>query len=115
MEPVSTPTPGTAYDDPKLGKDPQPSHMRNYVHTQSDNGGVHINSGIPGHAFYQTAIALSGPAWQPAGRIWYEALCDKRVKPNITFENFANLTADCAVRLLETSPKNSTLSGMVGM
>ncbi len=44
--------PGTAYDDPVLGKDPQPAHMRDYVRTYQDNGGVHINSGIPNHAFY---------------------------------------------------------------
>ena len=91
--------PGTAYDDPRLGKDPQTSHMKNYVRTKTDNGGVHINSGIPGHAFYQTAMALGGPPWQRAGKIWYEALCDKRVKPNFAFEDFANLTADCAARL----------------
>ena len=42
--------PGTAYDDPLLGRDPQPAHMRDNVH-QSDNGGVHVNSGIPNHAF----------------------------------------------------------------
>ncbi|CAN5593734.1 hypothetical protein BH18THE1_BH18THE1_04570 [soil metagenome] len=39
--------PGTAYDDPTIGKDPQPAHMKDYVKTTSDNGGVHINSGIP--------------------------------------------------------------------
>ncbi|NUR95847.1 MAG: peptidase M4 family protein, partial [Kribbellaceae bacterium] len=39
--------PGTAYDDPRLGKDPQPADMSSYVDTQDDNGGVHINSGIP--------------------------------------------------------------------
>ena len=27
--------PGTAYNDPVLGKDPQPGHMRDYVQTQS--------------------------------------------------------------------------------
>ena len=42
--------PGTAYDDPQIGKDPQPDHMSKYVNTSSDNGGVHINSGIPNHA-----------------------------------------------------------------
>lgn len=42
--------PGTAYNDPLLGKDPQPDHMRNYVKTTSDHGGVHINSGIPNKA-----------------------------------------------------------------
>ena len=44
--------PGTAYDDPTIGKDPQPGHMKNFVRTTSDNGGVHINSGIPNRAFY---------------------------------------------------------------
>lgn len=42
--------PGTAYDDPVLGKDPQPAHMQAYVNTTDDNGGVHINSGIPNRA-----------------------------------------------------------------
>lgn len=91
--------PGTAYDDPLLGKDPRPAHMKDYVQTESDNGGVHINSGIPGHAFYQTAIALGGHAWERAGRVWYEALCDKRMKSNSTFQDFANLTINCADRL----------------
>ncbi|MGH7411733.1 MAG: M4 family metallopeptidase, partial [Candidatus Methylomirabilis sp.] len=44
--------PGTAYDDDILGKDPQPGHMRDYIRTREDNGGVHINSGIPNKAFY---------------------------------------------------------------
>ena len=50
--------PGTAYDDPVLGKDPQPAHMNDYVHTTEDNGGVHTNSGIPNHAFYLAATDL---------------------------------------------------------
>ena len=44
--------PGTAYDDPRLGKDPQPATMADYSTPTEDNGGVHINSGIPNHAFY---------------------------------------------------------------
>ena len=44
--------PGTAYNDPVLGKDPQPANMKDYVNTSQDNGGVHINSGIVNHAFY---------------------------------------------------------------
>src|SRR5690606_15620654 len=70
--------PGTAYDDPLLGKDPQPGHMRDFVVTQEDNGGVHINSGIPNRAFHLAALALDGHAWEPAGRIWYDALRDDR-------------------------------------
>ncbi len=69
--------PGTAYNDPVLGKDPQPAHMRDYVETQADNGGVHINSGIPNRAFYVTALNLGGFAWEKAGQIWYLTLSSK--------------------------------------
>ncbi|HWJ71775.1 MAG TPA: M4 family metallopeptidase [Kaistia sp.] len=89
--------PGTAYDDPVLGKDPQPDHMSRYVNTTSDNGGVHINSGIPNKAFYLAAIGIGGSnAWDVAGKIWYRTLLDSRVKTNSSFQEFANLTADNA-------------------
>jgi Zn-dependent metalloprotease len=91
--------PGTAYDDPVLGKDPQPAHMKDYVRTFQDNGGVHINSGIPNHAFYQAAMAIGGHAWEKAGRIWYETLRDSRLRPNAGFVRFAGLTVDVAGRL----------------
>jgi Zn-dependent metalloprotease len=68
--------PGTAYDDPWLGKDPQPAHMKDYLHDDDDNGGVHVNSGIPNHAFYLAAMSFGGHAWEKAGRIWYHALCN---------------------------------------
>jgi Zn-dependent metalloprotease len=91
--------PGTAYDDPILGKDPQPAHMRDFVRTYQDNGGVHINSGIPNHAFYRAAIAFGGYAWERAGRIWYEALRDSKLRPNSGFRTFARLTIANAGRL----------------
>jgi len=83
--------PGTAYDDPLLGKDPQPGHMSGYVRTAEDNGGVHINSGIPNRAFYELAIRLGGFAWEKAGRIWYRALCDK-LRESSTFADAMNMT-----------------------
>ena len=88
--------PGTAYDDPLLGKDPQPDHMRKFVITTEDNGGVHINSGIPNRAFYLAARALGGFAWEKAGRIWYDTLCDKSLSQDATFEAFAGLTVENA-------------------
>ena len=89
--------PGTAYDDPKLGKDPQPDHMSRYVNTTSDNGGVHINSGIPNKAFYLAAIAIGGAnAWDVAGKIWYRTLLDSRIKTGSSFQEFADLTTDNA-------------------
>jgi len=91
--------PGTAYDDPVLGKDRQPAHMKDYVDTMQDNGGVHINSGIPNHAFYLAAIGIGGNAWERAGRIWYDAVRDARVVETTKFADFAAVTVDVASRL----------------
>ena len=52
--------PGTAYDDPRLGRDPQVGSMDAYVDTAEDSGGVHINSGIPNRAFALAAQAVGG-------------------------------------------------------
>ncbi|MBI4063843.1 MAG: M4 family metallopeptidase [Elusimicrobia bacterium] len=90
--------PGTAYDDPILGRDPQPAHMRDYVRTSDDNGGVHINSGIPNKAFYETAARLGGYAWQKTGRIWYVALTEK-LSEETNFEQAARLTVAAAQEL----------------
>ena len=90
--------PGTAYDDPVLGKDPQPAHMKDYVNTSQDNGGVHINSGIVNHAFYLTAVEIGGFAWEKAGRIWYKALTEK-MKNNSNFQDAADLTFEAAGEL----------------
>lgn len=91
--------PGTAYDDPVLGKDPQPATMQNYVQTSDDNGGVHINSGIPNHGFALAAINMGGHAWEKAGRIWYETLRDPRLRSTASFRSFARLTVANADRL----------------
>ena len=90
--------PGTAYDDPVLGKDPQPSNMSGYVNTSEDNGGVHINSGIPNHAFYLMAVAIGGFAWEKTGNIWYVSARDK-FKSNTDFQNAADLTFQTAGEL----------------
>ena len=99
--------PGTAYDDPVLGRDPQPATIDGYVHTQADDGGVHTNSGIPNHAFYLAAIALGGYAWEKAGRIWYETLRDKRMKPTATFRQFARLTAQNAAHFFGSAERQA--------
>ena len=84
--------PGTAYDDPVLGQDPQPKHMKDYVYTLQDDGGVHINSGIPNHAFYLIATQLGGYAWQTVGPIWYQCLCSPQLSKSAGFRDFARLT-----------------------
>ena len=55
--------PGTAYDNKLIHKDPQPARMADFVDTKEDDGGIHINSGIPNHAFFLAAKALGGHAW----------------------------------------------------
>jgi Zn-dependent metalloprotease len=96
--------PGTAYDDPNLGKDPQPAHLKNLYKGSQDSGGVHINSGIPNHAFYLVAIALGGNAWDKAGKIWYDTLCN-RLRPNSDFKAAANATLASASDLFGASSK----------
>jgi Zn-dependent metalloprotease len=67
--------PGTAFvNDPYLGTDPQPAHVRDLYTGTLDRGGVHLNSGIPNRAFALAAKAIGGRAWEVAGRIWYDAM-----------------------------------------
>lgn len=53
----------------------QPEHMNEFVNLpntpEGDNGGVHINSGIPNRAFALTAETLGR---KKTGKIWYRAL-----------------------------------------
>ncbi|MFA1539247.1 M4 family metallopeptidase [Actinomadura monticuli] len=109
--------PGTAYDDPRLGKDPQPAHMDHYVETYRDNGGVHINSGIPNRAFYLVATAIGGSAWEKAGRVWYDTLTGGTLAADIDFAGFAAATVRTATRLygaeaVETKAVNRAWTGV---
>jgi Zn-dependent metalloprotease len=94
--------PGTAYDDPHLGKDPQPADMDGYVDlphdSEHDNGGVHTNSGIPNRAFYLAATAIGGYAWEGAGLVWYDTITAKGVPKDVDFAGFAELTIAAAGR-----------------
>lgn len=97
--------PGSAYKNhPILGNDPQPGHMKNYQqlpnNRNGDYGGVHINSGIPNHAFYLVAVELGGQPWLKAGKIWYETMCDETLcNPNTQFADFAHATVTKAEAL----------------
>lgn len=90
--------PGTAYSDDLLGQDPQPWHMDQFVATSDDNGGVHINSGIPNHAFYLFCAYLGGRAWELPGRVWYRALQTLN-NPMASFADWADQTMDAAIEL----------------
>ncbi|MFD6880222.1 MULTISPECIES: M4 family metallopeptidase [unclassified Streptomyces] len=89
--------PGTAYDDDELGRDPQPATMDDFVVTSRDNGGVHINSGIPNHAFFIAATELGGRAWERAGQLWYDTLTGGELTEKASFADFARLSVAAAV------------------
>jgi len=90
--------PGTAFtDDPDLGTDPQPGHLKDLYLGNSDNGGVHINSGIPNRAFVLAAKALGGNAWEAAGRIWYRTLL--QLSSSSQFQDCAAMTLQIAATL----------------
>ena len=80
--------------DPVLGTDPQPKHLRDLYNGPEDRGGVHLNSGIPNHAFYRAAIALGGRAWETVGWIWYETL--KRLGRSSGFREAARASIEVA-------------------
>ncbi len=92
--------PGTAYDDPVLGKDPQPASMADYADLphdeENDNGGVHINSGIPNRAFHLAATGIGGTSWEGAGPIWYQALTASGLPKDADFAAFAAATLEVA-------------------
>jgi Zn-dependent metalloprotease len=91
--------PGTAYDDPQIGRDLQVGSMADYVHTYDDSGGVHINSGIPNRAFALAALAIGGASWEKAGQVWYDTLVNGQLSSQAGFESFAQATVSSAGRL----------------
>jgi Zn-dependent metalloprotease len=86
--------PGKAFNNKLFGQDPQPDHMERYVELpdteEGDNGGVHINSGIPNKAFYLVATIIGGHSWEAPGMIWYESMRASAETTN--FQAFADTT-----------------------
>ncbi|MEA9986572.1 MULTISPECIES: M4 family metallopeptidase [Subtercola] len=89
--------PGTAYDDPVLGRDPQPADMAHYVETSDDNGGVHLNSGIPNRAFAIASTTLGGFAWLSAGQVWFDTITGP-LSPTADFAEFAAATVTASTK-----------------
>lgn len=82
--------PGQAYDSPLLGRDPQPNHMDGFQKIRADNGGVHINSGIPNRAFALLCEMTGEPSWGRPLAMWRRAMQD--LHPRSTFRNLAAAT-----------------------
>jgi bacillolysin/thermolysin len=82
--------PGSGYD-----RDPQPGHMKDYKDTSSDNGGVHINSGIPNKAAYEVAMAIGQ---DKLSDVWYRTLTTYMTSSS-QFSDAANFTVQSAIDL----------------
>ena len=82
--------PGQAYDSDLLGTDPQPGHMDQYKKVRVDNGGVHINSGIPNRAFALLCEKTDEPSWGRPLAMWRRAMED--LGPRSGFRDLAAAT-----------------------
>ncbi len=83
-------TPGTGY-----AGDPQPGHMKDYKNISYDNGGVHINSGIPNKAAFEVAQKIGR---DKLGAIWYRALTNYMTS-GAQFSDAVNATVQSATDL----------------
>ncbi len=87
-------TPGTAYNDPTLGKDPQVAHMRDFVREEIHfQRNYYVNSGIFNKAFYEAAIRVGT---EQAGKIWIAALRDVQDAKALDAKKFADLLESAA-------------------
>jgi Zn-dependent metalloprotease len=103
---------GSAYkDDPILGTDDQPKHMRNLYKGTADQRGVHINSGIPNHALYLAATAIGGHSWEKAGKVWYKTMTSGKITVNCDFKTFAEVTIDVASKEFPDASDQKAISG----
>lgn len=93
-----------AYEnDPLLGTDPQPKHLKDKYTGSGDYGGVHINSGIPNHAFYLAATEIGGRAWERAGQIWYKTML--KLNASSKFTDMVELSTETAATLYGNGSK----------
>lgn len=83
--------PGTAYDDPLLGKDPQP---RTYDQFRPGMD-PHLGSAIGNLAFATAARAAGGATWEAIGPIWYDCWVN-RMNSKTGFGSLATATVESA-------------------
>jgi Zn-dependent metalloprotease len=96
--------PGTAYNHPLLGRDPQPDNMANLYTGAADNRGVHINSGIPNKVFFMVSIGITTMS---TAKLWFETL--KVLKPATNFKGFKTAIKKMAKKMVNagTLPANT--------
>ena len=82
----------------------QPDSMDKIYKGTSDNGGVHINSGIPNKAFYLVSMEIGTI---PASTLWFDTL--KSLRPTAKFTNFYKALTVSATKMIAENkiPKTS--------
>lgn len=90
-----------------LGSAGQPAHMREYAKLsnsrKNDNGGVHVNSGIPNRAAFLVAQALGNDRMQ---QIYYRTVT-QYLTPKSNFADAAQATARAATELYGPDAANA--------
>ena len=77
-----------------LGRGWQPKHMNEFLNLErdQDNGGVHINSGIPNHAFYRFVLKVGK---EIAEQVYYRALT--------VYLNRSSQFIDCRIAVVQSA------------
>ena len=81
----------------------QPENMSKIFKGTADNGGVHINSGIPNKAFYLVSMNIGT---QKAAKLWFETL--KVLKPTSKFTDFYKALTKTAKTLVANNTLPTT-------
>jgi hypothetical protein len=82
--------PGSAYDDPVLGTDPQYASADDY----SDGDDPHISSGVVNHAFYLFATSVGGNPWETPAKVFYDAMTSGNIPSDCDWATYAQATLD---------------------
>jgi Zn-dependent metalloprotease len=81
--------------------------LHSIEYQQEDNGGVHINSGIPNKVFFLLCTGLGGNSWDKPLKIWYQTIKDQRLTGQRTgFRPFAAATYNVAKRNYDEATAN---------
>jgi bacillolysin len=86
----------------------QPKHMNEKYNGTEDNGGVHINSGIPNHAFFKYATAITR---DKAAAVYYKAL-DEYLTKSSQFIDLRLAVIKAATVLYGASSNEVTQAGL---
>ena len=96
--------PGTAFDSPQLGKDPQISHMKDYDSSNFDNFNIHKNNGILNKAAYLMSEGgefsgfkvSNGIGREKLGKLYSRVISKLSARPEWKFKDFRDLVYSAA-------------------